>query len=302
MKRTPFLLVLALTVLSACETTPQPTIEPTIPSVIPPAVTTVPSDTPIDTPTATIIPTPTLGVGASQTSSIDGMLLLYVPEGPFPMGAEDGYSDEKPVHAVNLSAFWVDQTEVTNGMYALCVEAGACAQPRRHSSNLIDYYYGFEGYVDYPVIFISWQDASTYCTWAGRRLPTEAEWEKAARGTDGRTYPWGSSLPDETLADFDHILNDTARVGTYLLGASPYGALDMAGNVLEWTADWYGEDYYTTSPELNPPGPDTGEWRVLRGGSWTGNTNGIRSTRRYVHDPDSPYFDIGFRCVTESQP
>ncbi|MBI4730824.1 MAG: SUMF1/EgtB/PvdO family nonheme iron enzyme [Chloroflexi bacterium] len=298
MKRTLFLLVLVLTVLSACGTAPQPTPGPTLTPTVLPADTPAPSDTPA----ATLTPTPTLGVGSSQASSADGMLLVYVPEGAFLMGSGEGYSDEKPVHMVNLSAFWVDQTEVTNGMYALCVVAGVCTQPLRKSSNLIDYYYGFEEYTDYPVIFISWQDASNYCAWAGRRLPTEAEWEKAARGTDGRSYPWGSTLPDETLANFDHNLDDVTRVGSYLTGASPYGALDLAGNVSEWTADWYGEEYYASSPESNPPGPETGERRVVRGGSWTGNDRGVWSFHRSIRLPDSPAFDIGFRCVTDARP
>jgi formylglycine-generating enzyme required for sulfatase activity len=262
------------------------------------------TDTPLpsETPTVTLSPSPTLGIGSSQVSPIDGMTLLYVPEGPFTMGADYGYSGERPVHEVTLSAFWVDQTEVTNGMYALCVEAGNCASPIRKSSNLIDYYYGFESYADYPVIFISWQDAADYCTWAGRRLPTEAEWEKAARGTDGRPYPWGSAAPDATLANFDHNLDDVARVGSYPVGASLYEALDLAGNVSEWTADWYGEEYYAISPELDPPGPETGEHRVIRGGSWTGNDRGVWSFHRALRLPDSPAFDIGFRCVQDAQP
>ncbi len=298
MKRTPFLLVLLLTFSSACAVAPQPTAEPTLTPTIPPSDTPLPSDTP----TASLIPSPTLGIGSSQVSSVDGMLMLYVPGGPFTMGSEAGYSDERPVHEVTLSAFWIDQTEVTNGRYALCVEAGVCAPPIRKSSNLIDYYYGFEDYADYPVIFISWQDASNYCPWAGRRLPTEAEWEKAARGTDGRSYPWGSTPPDETLTNFDHNLNDVTRVGRYPAGASPYGALDLAGNVSEWTADWYGGEYYATSPELDPLGPDTSEHRVVRGGSWTANDRGVWSFHRYIHNPAEPSFDIGFRCVADAQP
>jgi formylglycine-generating enzyme required for sulfatase activity len=304
MKPTLLLLVLATSILSACAAPPPSISAPTFTPSFPPTDTTIPTETavPSETPTATLAATPTLGVGSSLVSSADGMVQLYVPEGPFQMGSADGYSDEQPVHTVNLSAFWVDRTEVTNGMYALCVNAGACARPRRNSSNLIDYYYGYEEYEDWPAIFISWQDASNYCTWAGRRLPTEAEWEKAARGTDGRPYPWGSVLPDKSRADFDHNLDDVNRVGSYPAGASPYGALDMAGNVLEWTADWYGRTYYASSPELNPPGPNGGDRRVARGGSWTANADGVRSTYRYIHAPDQPSFEIGFRCVVSAQP
>jgi formylglycine-generating enzyme required for sulfatase activity len=298
MKRTLFLFLLFTAAFSACVSA-----SPTVPTAtLPP--TQAPSETPLpsETPTASITPSPTLGVGSSQVSEVDGMLLLYVPEGPFEMGSEGGYSDERPVHTVTLSAFWVDETEVTNGMYALCVQAGVCAAPRRKSSNLIDYYYGFEGYINYPVIFISWQDASNYCSWAGRRLPTEAQWEKAARGTDGRIYPWGSVPPDAALVNFDHNINDVTPVGAYPEGKSPYGAFDLAGNVMEWTADWYGEDYYTLSSALNPQGPETGRHRVVRGGSWTGNATGVRSAHRFIQDPENPVFDLGFRCVMDAQP
>lgn len=292
-----FPILLFLVILSACALAPQPTAVPTLPSA-PPTDTPVPSETP----TATLTPEPTLGIGSSQVSPADGMTLLYVPAGPFEMGAADGYPGEGPVHTVMLDAFWVDQTEVTTGMYALCEAAGVCARPIRKTSNLIDYYYGFEDTVDYPVIYISWQDAVDYCAWAGRRLPTEAEWEKAARGTDGRPYPWGVSLPDETLVNFNHNLEDVTRVASYPAGASPYGALDMAGNVLEWTSDWYADDYYTVSPASNPTGPETGDRRVTRGGAFTANERGVMSTHRFLDLPDKPSFDIGFRCVLDAQP
>lgn len=262
----------------------------------------VPSETATNPPTETVTASPTLGIGDSQVSPVDGMILMYVPAGTFQMGAEDGYRDERPVHEVELPAFWIDQTEVTNSKYALCEAAGACARPRRKSSNVIDLYYGGEPYADYPVIFISWQDAADYCTWAGRRLPSEAEWEKAARGTDGRPYPWGSAAPDASLLTFDHQQADPTRTGSHPAGASPYGVLDMAGNVSEWVADWYAGDYYALSPLFAPLGPESGEHRVVRGGSWKANAMGVRSAHRFIQLPDQPTFDLGFRCVLSALP
>ena len=270
------------------------------------AFTTEPSPsstlTPSDTPTGTTMPTETTGIGASQVSVTDGMTLLYVPAGAFTMGAEDGYSDERPVHQVTVSAFWVDQTEVTTGMYAQCEAAGACRRPARKNSNVIDLYYGSERTSSYPVIFIAWQDAVDYCTWVGRRLPMEAEWEKAARGDDARPYPWGITPPDGTLLTFDRLTPDPVATGSHPLGASPYGALDMAGNVMEWTADWYDEAYYSISPAVDPVGPETGTHRVVRGGSWAYNTMGVRSAHRFIQAPEEPRFDLGFRCVLSATP
>lgn len=268
------------------------------PSQTPAVVTPIPSASP----SPTLSPTPTLGAGAVRLSPADGMEMVYVPEGPFLMGSLDGYGDEKPQHTVTLSAFWIDRTEVTNAHYALCVEAGACQPPRRRTSNLIDYYWGFDEYADYPVIHISWDDAQAYCQWAGRRLPSEAEWEKAARGPDGFIYPWGNEPPGEELLTFDHNWNDVTRVGSTPAGASPYGALDMSGNVLEWVADWYSPDYYAQSPEDAPPGPETGERRVLRGGSWSYNANGVRSAYRHAREPVFTSHEVGFRCASEITP
>ena len=300
---------LLLVLLAGCGTATEPTAAPVPVETTLPATRTMeasstwtllPSETPSLTPTETQAPSP--AIGSRQISPTDGMTLLYVPAGVFPMGAEDGYSDERPVHAVTLSAFWVDQTEVTTSMYALCEAAGVCRRPARKSSNVIDLYYGSERTADYPVVFITWQDAIDYCTWAGRRLPTEAEWEKAARGEDGRPYPWGITPPDSTLLNFDHLLADPVATGSYPLGASPSGALDMAGNVMEWTADWYDEGYYSLSPAENPTGPETGAYRSVRGGSWSYNGTGVRSAHRYMQVPDEPRHDLGFRCVLDAAP
>jgi formylglycine-generating enzyme required for sulfatase activity len=254
---------------------------------------------------ATIEPTPSLGIGSTMLSEQDGMTLVYVPAGEFLMGSADSdveaSSHEKPQHTVTLDAFWIDRTEVTKDQYQKCMAAGECAAPICSVTDL----------GDHPVVCVSWQDAATYCAWAGRRLPTEAEWEKAARGTDGRKFPWGNNAVAENLLNFcdsnctssgkDNSVNDgygeTAPVGHYPAGASPYGALDMAGNVCEWVADGYDEKYYASSPAQNPKGPDSGQYRVLRGGSLSDGQWYVRAAVRNWGVPDVWGVNIGFRCA-----
>ncbi len=253
------------------------------------------SRTVIDTsPTLTA---PALGIGSTMISSKDGMILVYVPEGEFLMGSEDGYGDESPEHTVYLDAYWIDQTEVTNAQYQQCVEDGACSLPDETYSWSRNDYYGNSAYADYPVIYVNWNQASDYCEWAGRRLPTEAEWEKAARGTDGRTYPWGEKSPNANLANYNENIGDTTEVGSYPAGASPYGALDMAGNVWEWVADWYDDDYYDASPFENPQGPASGFYRAIRGGSWYDIGKFLRAALRDDFDSDYSHPAFGFRCA-----
>jgi formylglycine-generating enzyme required for sulfatase activity len=245
------------------------------------------------TSTAAIVPTPTLGIGSTMIGK-DNATLVYVPEGEFTMGSDvDSY--EQPIHKVTLDAFWIDQTEVTNANYAKCVDAGNCGSPSYgdHFNN--------SNYENHPVVFVNWYQANAYCSWAGRRLPTEAEWEKAARGTDGRTYPWGENI-DRTFANYDQNQNvgDTSAVGSYASGQSTYGVYDMAGNVWEWTADWYGDTYYSQSPSSNPLGPDSGDLKVVRGGSWDVSRYYVRSAYRYWYDASYTYYNdyIGFRCAS----
>jgi len=203
---------------------------------------------------------------------------------------------------VYLDAYWIDKTEVTNTMYARCVQAGVCDAPSSKGSNYSDSYYGSSQYADHPVVYVDWFQAQAYCEWAGRRLPTEAQWEKAARGADGRTYPWGEQEPNCDLANYDGTkwcIGDTSAVGSYPSGASPYGALDMAGNVWEWAADWYSSSYYSQSPGNNPTGPSSGEYRVIRGGSYGRDERELRSAYRGDDDPnDESSSLVGLRCAS----
>ncbi len=276
------------------------TVEPT---------STTPSDTPsLSLPTNTPIPSvaatsTSLDVESTLISPQDGMVLVFVPAGEFTMGSENGGDDEKPAHTVYLDEFWIDQTEVTNAMYAKCIQEGVCFEPLR-----IDYYEDPE-FANSPVDYVTWYDANVYCTWAGRRLPTEAEWEKAASWDDEnqvkRIYPWGDEI-DCSFANHysengleDGCMGYPVNVGSYPAGTSFYGAFDMAGNVMEWVADWYSDTYYFEAPSDNPKGPEVGEYKLLRGGAFLNNSQEIRSSARFsAGDLWETFFDlVGFRCA-----
>ena len=242
--------------------------------------------------------TPVPSITRSITTRVapkDGMVQVYVPEGEFLMGSDS--EADSPSHTVQLGAFWMDQTEVTNEMYAACVEAGDCTAPALNRTDPMSSYYDNNEYKDYPVIYVSWKNAERYCKWAGRQLPTEAQWEKAARGTDGRIYPWGNPKPDQKLLNFANEVQTISPVKSYPEGASPYGAYDMAGNVFEWVADWYDGNYYNSSPEDNPAGPTSGEGRVIRGGAWNRDANHVQATFRFWKSPSTFENNIGFRCA-----
>jgi formylglycine-generating enzyme required for sulfatase activity len=240
--------------------------------------------------------------GAIRLREKDGMQEVYIPAGDFLMGAstqdDQAMDDQFPQHTVNLDGFWIDQHEVTNAQYALCVAAGACSTPQVLGSETRETYYDDPGYAKYPVILISWYQAKAYCEWVEGGLPTEAQWEKAARSTDGRSYPWGNEKPVVDQLNYAHIVGDTSEVCHYPLGNTPYGLCDMAGNVWEYANDWYAADYYDGSPSENPKGPTTGDSKVIRGGSCFTDIYLVSTTARNSSNPNIGYYDdLGFRCV-----
>jgi len=284
-------------------------------------------------PVATVASSPgASSLGDIWTRPADGMEMVYVPGGEFQMGSSDAevdvalgmcntyYSDcerawfevEQPVHTVELDSFWIDRTELTNGQYQQCVEAGACDPPRDTGSDTRSAYYGDSAYDDYPVVNVDWHQADAYCTWVGGRLPTEAEWEYAARGPEGRRFPWGDEYDGTKLNScdvnckydwaeevFDDGYADTAPVGSYPSGASWCGAFDLAGNVWEWMADRFGE--YSFERQINPTGPTSGTSRTLRGDAADGTRSVSRSAARHGMAANRAYQYTGFRCVIPSR-
>ena len=239
--------------------------------------------------------------------------LVFIPAGAFEMGCNVGHNndfacleDELPQHTVTLDAYYIYKFEVTNKEYAQCVKGGGCQPPTYTDSFSRPSYYGNPEFDNFPVIYVSWQSAVDYCAWVGMRLPTEAEWEKAARGASGPlAYPWGDDPPSCSLANYyDNIADayctgDTAAVGSYPGSASVNGVMDMAGNVNEWVNDWYDANYYKTSPGANPQGPASGTYKVIRSGSFGAFPEQIRTAYRTffsgIHDGSN-----GFRCAGSS--
>lgn len=250
--------------------------------------------------TVTIIPSPT-GLPA-RIEDARGVPMVLVPAGEFLMGSNYGGVEEQPEHTVFLSAFYIDLYEVTNARYARCVKDGACDLPNKSSSATRPSYYGNAAFDDYPVIMVTWTKAQQYCNWRGASLPTEAQWEKAARGSDGRIFPWASETADCSLANFWNnepgCQRDTTQVGSYPEGASIFGLFDMAGNVWEWVADYFDPNYYASSPTNNPSGPEQGGYRVVRGGSFSGGMGQIRVSTRGRNLPNNGYNYVGFRCAS----
>ncbi|MDM8530006.1 SUMF1/EgtB/PvdO family nonheme iron enzyme [Anaerolineales bacterium HSG25] len=279
-----------------------------------PNILVYPTSTPTPIPTPTVTPTPT-------ATPIN---MAFVPAGEFTMGSDSGESDEKPVHTVSLDTFYIDKYEVTNAQYATFLneqgnqtEGGVPWLDAADSSVEIhqqgDQWRADEGYSNHPVVEVTWYGAGAYCSWADKRLPTEAEWEKAARGTTAQTYPWGNTFDGSRLnfcdkqcifswadQNYDDGYKDTAPIGSYPNGVSPYGVYDMAGNVEEWVQDCYNSSYYGDSPDTNPINESlcsSSISRVLRGGSYFDKSSDVRTTARSFSDPTSSYSWMGFRCV-----
>lgn len=267
----------------------------------------LPSKTPSPTPrsTATPTPTPTALVKKDPT----GHLMVYIPAGKFSMGSENGQIDEKPVHEVFLNDYYIDQFEVTNAQYR------KCAEEKDSGCDLLTDNFRFQNttgdYRNHPVVSVTWAQAETFCEWRGGRLPTEAEWEKAARGNTSNVYPWGNTKPTCDIALFGGCFkNSSNRLDTMPVGSHPndlsiYNVYDMGGSVIEWIWDWYSENYYTyfmSLPFPDPMGPDiVMPYRVTRGGGWSPDgivdTNRMRVSDRGYANPTDRYVNFGFRCV-----
>ncbi|MCJ7702530.1 MAG: formylglycine-generating enzyme family protein [Anaerolineales bacterium] len=286
------------------------------PTALPPTPTSEPDDEGepdvlrlSENPVLILSPPATANLGDSYVRPNDGMTMFFVPAGSFQMGSKEtdpeANENEFPQHTVLLDGFWIDQNEVTNAQYNLCVDIGVCRKSR-YAKNAA---YNRDGY---PAVGLAWGDALDYCTWAGGRLPTEAEWEYAAKGEQGSIYPWGNEF-DGNLVNFcdanceegwaDKNIDDghegSAPAGSYPGGASWVGALDWAGNVWEWTWDWCAA--YPSDLQINPPGPHDGSCKIIRGGAWASPPTGIRTTYRMIGSgeitPHIRHPNIGFRCA-----
>jgi len=236
------------------------------------------------------------GVGTTMTGA-DESLFVFVLGGPFTMGSSDPAT---PSHVVDVSDFWIQRSKVTNAQYAFCVAAGICSPPQ--DSVALAQMQRPE-LRDRPVTAVSWEQAHAYCEWIGGNLPTEAQWEKTARGPESNLYPWGSAEPACDLLNAADCLGDTSPVTSYPAGRSYYGALDMAGNAHEWAQDWYDADYYAASPSVDPPGPaaaQPGTGRVVRGSSFTTSFDSVAAAARDYADPADYKTDLGFRCVMDA--
>lgn len=295
------ILTLVSLILSACtlgSVQPSATVVPDA-TEPPAAATEAPAVT--EVPTLAVEPTealvtidlagPPMEVG-SKYPYVDGTILVAVPGGPFTMGYN---SADNPVHEVTLSEFWIYSTKVTNSQYALCVQTGKCSPPEAINSPL----FGNYRYINFPITGVNYDQAASYCTFVHGRLPTEAEWEKTARGPDGNLFPWGDGAPVCDLLNYKFCKGKTTSVNDYTKGVSYYGAFDMSGNVREWAADWYSPTYYNESPTADPLGPELGEKRSVRGSSYQDSADPSISAHRFSLKPTENLPDLGFRCVVE---
>lgn len=285
--------MLTLTVILTSCGTPTPEIVTVVVTATNPPETEAPV-------TESALPLAPVTLGGPQSGEtikwIDGSALVYIPAGSFSMG----YGGDAPVHSVNLSGYWIQQTKVTNRMYDQCVKAGICSSPTQELGGPV---FTNPEFASHPVVGVNWDQAQAYCTWIQGSLPTEAQWEKAARGANGNTYPWGNIEPTCDLLNYANCYGRTTNTNNYDAGKSPFGVFDMAGNVFEWVADWYDANYYPTSPADNPTGPASGQYRGVRGSSFeTAEEQVITAIRRF-NEPNDSGRDIGFRCaVANPQP
>jgi len=303
----PFMIIILIFSATSCslpfkivpnvQTTPPP---PNTSTPSPAALTQPPAEPAQATPTPELTPSlaDIVPVTGSVLTWIDYSNFVYVPAGEFTMGKENILPDEfNPAHKVTLAGFWIHQAEVTNQQYARCVEAGVCSVPNKEQG--YPYWYSQPDKINAPVVGVTWSQAKQFCEYIEARLPTEAEWEKTARGTKDEVYPWGTDQPSCSLLNFNKCLKTPQpdEVRSYMAGASDYEALDLAGNVFEWVSDWYGENYYNESPASNPLGPAEGIYKVYRGGGFLSSELDVSATSRFFIEPEKHSADLGFRCV-----
>ncbi len=287
--------VLLTVLIGACAPVATPAPPATQPA---PATAAPPSpEPPTALPSPTLVPVNLAGPGTgSEMAWTDGSVLEFVPAGAFTMGS--GLPDA-PQRTVSLDDYWIYKTEVTNSMYAFCVSVGACAPPAEEIGTPL---YDNPVYANYPIVGVTWDMAANYCAWVGGGLPTEAQWEKAARGPQGSQYPWGSTEASCDVGNFAGCVGAITDVTRYAESASPYGVLDMAGNVFEWVRDYYAEDYYNSAPAENPAGPESGEFHVVRGSGYETDIEQAASAVRRPAGSGYHSRDLGFRCVVQEPP
>lgn len=288
MKSIPWILLALALVLASCAPASNPT-----PTALPATSTSSPVPAPpTETATAVLPPVALAGPGEGTTMAwLDGSTLVYVPSGAFTMGMGSG---DAPIKTFTLDGYWITQTKITNRMYVQCVTSGNCAPPAQEVGTPV---YTNPDYADYPVVGVTWDMAANYCQWIQGQLPSEAQWEKAARGSGGNAYPWGNVKPSCSLANLAGCLGHTSAVDSLPNGKSPFGLLDMVGNTFEWVNDYYSDSYYVTAPSSNPTGPTSGDMRVTRGSSFETNPDQASAAIRHPAAHSITARDLGFRCV-----
>lgn len=288
MNRLTWILLVGAMLLASCAPASNPTPTALSPTQAPPTLTPVP----ITTSAPTLVPVSLAGPQSGTTMVwVDGSQLAYVPAGSFIMGMG---IQSVPQKTVSLDGYWIGVTDVTNKQYTQCVAAGGCAAPAQELGAPV---YTNPAYGDYPVVGVTWDMAANYCKWAQGSLPTEAQWEKAARGPNGAVYPWGNDNAGCDLLNYFGCLGHTNGVKDYPAGRSAYGLYDMEGNVYQWVNDFYDANYYDNMPAQNPTGPASGDQRVIRGASFEADATQVLSAVRHYGSPSHTNYDIGFRCV-----